>query len=119
MQARGKLVHGEIFDTTATSAQDVQLYDTNGDTFTLASNQRMVVTDAFVSVSGSCTFQLFGSTDASVDAGELILGGELAANGHVEADFQIPRTLKRGAIPRILLSAGNATVVVTGYVLDE
>lgn len=118
---RGEEVHGEVHSTDATTAVEVPLYDADGQTVTVTSTTRLVVTDVmFVTAVAGDGYVFFDNDDDNaLDAGETIIRGTVAANGGIAMSYNgTPRFGKLGGKPHVIHGAAGAVdVLLTGYIL--
>jgi hypothetical protein len=119
---RGKPVHGEIHATALTTAVNVPFYEAGagtsggGSAITLASGERLVITDAWFISDTAADVYLFLShdSDATLEVGETVIRGTVAANGGVAKSFDVThRVGSEGATARI--GSGTSAIVDIGF----
>lgn len=117
---QGEEVHGELHSTDASGGLEVPLYEAGRtDVRTLLSSEILVITDAeIISVpGGDVSLFLDANDDNTLDAGETVLRGTVAANGGIARSFVgTPRFGVEGAKPHIIAPAGVVDVLFTGFI---
>jgi hypothetical protein len=121
MQLRGEVVHGEFSSADAQAAMPVSLFDGDGRVRHLAATERLVVTDLMIVADAKMAVDVFSDNDGdgTVDAGERIAGGVLAANVPLAMSLATtPRYCKRGIVPKVKAGGvGQVDVLLTGFIL--
>lgn len=114
MAMRGDPVHGEVDSADASSGETVLLYNDGSSTArTLASNERLTITDImFVSTAGGA-YSLYWGTDA---AGLRITGGNAEALGGLAHPYETPTTGPAGTAPILTAAAGQVDLNITGHI---
>lgn len=122
---QGRAFHGEFTSADASALSEansrITLYSIeNAGTITLASNERVVITDIFVLAGAALTVTLYDGGDNSVAAGERILLGNFAANGGLNGPLATPHYCQRGptnGYPKVKTSgAGQVDVTIRGVI---
>ncbi len=118
-QETGEYIHGEFQAASGSTGGEIVLYGVNGGTRTLGSDERVVVTDAYLVVGAAGEAAIFfdADDDNAADAGERIIGGNFAANSGATMSFSgTPRWGEKGAIPHVVCASGAVTAIITGFI---
>lgn len=117
-------VHGEFASSDATGLNEANsrltLYQAGTATsLTLGSSDHFVVCSVTVSSAATnALVQLYDGADATVDAGEEVLGGIVATNTSQTVNLSAPHVCQKGTYPKVKASAaGNVRVQVRGVVV--
>jgi len=117
---RGQPFHAErIVDGDASTLTALTLFKSGNagdDTFELAANQHLVVTDVYIQTEAGGDFALVADSAA---AGRYIAFGNVAANGGVVMHLNTPYTCPKGVTPKFQGPTTNRTAcIVHGWVQD-
>lgn len=116
------VVSGEFRATTSTGGEII-LYDPDGtvvDVNETGNQKRLVVTDVLVTSSAAGDVVVFldaGDDAGSVQAGEVVARGNVAANGGLIKELLTPKYGQIGAPPRVTSPSGTVVAQINGYLL--
>jgi hypothetical protein len=119
---RGEEVHGELISSDASTAAALSLFrDGSVTARTLdTSTERLAVSDVVLISGSALTVDVFfdANADGTVDAGERIVGGPVAANGGFALSFTTPHIGPKGITPKVKASgSGVIRCFVKGYII--
>lgn len=115
----GEPIHGELHSSDASAGVAITIYNQGSKTArTLASNEYIEIESLeVVSVAGG-DVTVFGSTDGTIDAGETIVRGTVAANSGI-AMSKMRYTAKNGDSIFVKAPAGVVDAVFSGSIRQE
>lgn len=126
--SRGKPIYFSEEVADASTANQILLYEAGVSTsggataLTLAATERLVITEVIVVTNTAADVKVFlnEDNDGTVDAGEIVVAGDLAANGGIAKSFVAqPRMGALGANLYVSSSAAaNVHVNGTGYIVN-
>lgn len=111
-------IYGE-FRAAASTGGALSLFNSKGNAHSLTAGQLIEVEEYAVVTSVGTLVRLYfdNDDDGAVDPGELVGGGDFAANGGITQRFEIPRKGKRGKSLKVLAAAAtDLTVTFSGRV---
>lgn len=117
--------HGEFSSANASALSEansrITLYGAGSTTaLTLASTDRVLITDLNVETLGTLTVQVYDGADATVDAGERIYQGDLLTTSAANTNASTPYTCQAGRYPKVKTSgAGQVDVQIRGYIIGR
>lgn len=87
--------------------------------FSLGSNQRVLISDIDVVSTAALTVTLYDGEDTTVGTGEQILKGGFAANGGISSHCVVPHQGQLGSYPKVKTSgAGQIDCTIRGVVVE-
>lgn len=122
---KGRPVHFELDFTATTTAAAVVIYgvpsasESAAPVISLASNERLIITDVILSVEAGALVELFADHDGdgNVDDGERIVGGFFGDTGGAVQLISARRYCKPGQTPKIKGDTDvNGRVIGHGFI---
>lgn len=121
-QTQGRPFHGEFSSADASALNEASsrfsLYGAGSTSaITLASHERVVITDIAIVAGAALTVTLYDGSDTTVGGGEQILKGDFAANGGISSRLAVPHYGQTGSYPKVKTSgAGQIDVTIRGVI---
>ncbi|MGF1582376.1 MAG: hypothetical protein ACFCD0_23875 [Gemmataceae bacterium] len=123
----GSPFHGEFSSTDASSLSEANarftLYKAGkagNDSFTLSSDQQVVITDIQIMASVALTLTLFDGADSVSTSGEIVAQGDFGAGGGLTISLQTPHFCQKGTYPKVATdAAGQIDAFIHGVILND
>jgi hypothetical protein len=113
MLQRGFTVHVSLSTTDAHSGVNPVLLDDRGSTYTLANNERLILTD-LVAIVGSSTANIYGSS--TLTTFPYLSFNSTANQWHTDYEGM---SFPRSTLPWVVAPAGLLQITGTGYVIED
>ena len=112
-------VHGEFHGTSSTGGEIVLYVDDAAHTLLATERVQIASAQIVVSASGDTGIYLDANDDNTLDAGEAVLRGTVAANGGIAHSWpsHAMREGAAGAKPHCVCASGTVDAVIDGFIV--